>query len=354
MKKLFLLFFTFITVLGLFSQEKREILIIQSYHREYHVSTLGNTGVLNYFLEVGYLDSPDQITTFIEHDEIETSRLIIRELWMDSKRKNSKDDLQSATRRLIKEIEEIKPDLIMLGDDNTVKYIGNYLLDSDYPIVFWGVNGLPTKYPAVDSISRPGHNVTGIYQSNYTQDALDFFKKIFPNIKRISIISDASPTGKAWNKQMEKLILEQKDHFTLTTTVVSNNYSKIKSQILTADKNTDLFIVGPHFTIKNQAGDSVTKEFVDWYLTNINKPEIVPIATYLKEGFLCTVNDDIFKQGYEAAKLVYRILEEGEDPAQIRTTTPTRGNFILNTQRAKDLNLYEQFRESGYIEQYFE
>lgn len=353
MKKLIFFIVLCININSLFSTDKKEILIIQSYHRDYHVSTPGDTGVLNYFLEVGYLDNREQISEFIESDRVETSKVIIRELWMDSKRKNSMDDLLEATKRLISDIQDIRPDLIMLADDNTVKYIGNYLLDSKYPIVFWGVNGLPTKYPVVDTIMRPGHNITGVYQSNYTQSALDFFKDIFPGIKRISIISDASATGKAWNKQMEKLVLGQKSHFTLTTTIVSDDFKKIKSLIITADTETDLYILGPHFTITDEYGEKVSEEFVDWYLSNINKPEITPMGSYLEEGFLCTVNDDIVKQGYEAAKMVYRILENGENPGEIESITPTRGDFILNVKRAIDLNLYDSFRISGYVEQYF-
>lgn len=354
MRRVVIFMLMILLLIPIFSQEQKNILLISSYHREYHVSNLADTGILTYFLEVGYLDSEDQIAYFIEHDELETSRVKLRELWMDSKRKNSKEDLLEATRRLTREIQEIDPDLIILGDDNTVKYIGNYLLDTDVPIVFWGVNGLPTKYPVVDSLQKPGHNLTGVYQSNYTQSALDIYKEILPDVKRISIISDASPTGKAWNKQMEKLILEQKDHFSLTTTIISDNYTSMKNLILTADRETDLYIVGPHFTIKNESGDSVTNKFVDWYLTTLNKPEIVPTSSYISEGFLCTVNDDMEKQGYEAAKKVYRILQNGEDPSEIEITTPTRGDFILNIERAKNLGLYDKFRESGFVEQYWE
>ena len=40
-------------------------------------------------------------------------------------------------------------------------------------MVFWGINGLPLKYGLIDTIEKPEHNVTGIYQAGYLKENVD-------------------------------------------------------------------------------------------------------------------------------------------------------------------------------------
>ena len=56
----------------------------------------------------------------------------------------------------MKEIEQFKPNLILLGDDNAANYVGNQYIDTNIPVVFWGINGLPLKYGLLDSLEKPG------------------------------------------------------------------------------------------------------------------------------------------------------------------------------------------------------
>ena len=65
-------------------------------------------------------------------------------MWMDTKRKNSLAEIGRTTRKIMQMIDEFRPDLVLLGDDNAANYIGNQLLDSDTPVVFWGFRSVIT------------------------------------------------------------------------------------------------------------------------------------------------------------------------------------------------------------------
>ncbi len=142
---------------------KWRIAVVSSYHREYLWSQDTNSGLLAGFIETKMLDSKAQAEQYTEKDCVESSRAIIRKFWMDTKRRSSTKDISASLIRIRTELDAFKPNLIMLGDDNATNYLGNVYLDTGIPVVFWGVNGLPVKYGLIDSIEKPGHNVTGIY-----------------------------------------------------------------------------------------------------------------------------------------------------------------------------------------------
>ena len=61
-----------------------------------------------------------------------------------------------------------------------------------------------------------------------------------------------------------------------------------------------------------------------WYLNNIHKPEASHEDQFVREGMLATANDSGFNQSYEAFQMAYDIIEQGLNPAHMRTKTPAR------------------------------
>ena len=162
------------------SQEKHKILIVDSYHREYLWSQDTSNGAIDALLKYKFLDNIEQGDYLSQNDWVESSKSIIKKIWMNTKIKNTRSDISKAVSDTVFVIEEFKPDIVLLGDDNAANYIGNQYLDTELPIVFWGINGLPTKYDLIDSVEKPGHNVTGVYQSGYLKESLYYLNKLVP------------------------------------------------------------------------------------------------------------------------------------------------------------------------------
>jgi putative ABC transport system substrate-binding protein len=321
-------------------QSKTRIIVVSSYHREYLWSQATNEGVCAAFLEFGYLDNSDQIKEYTKNDYVESSTAVIKKTWMDTKRKNSKAEIATSFSRIIAEIDKFQPDIILLGDDNAANYIGNQYLDYETPVVFWGINGLPLKYGIIDSLDNPGHNITGVYQKGFHVQCFEYLQKIVPGIKTIAVLSDDTPTGRAYAKRIERYAAEGTLPVQIKEIVITNSFEQWQAKALELQPKVDAFYISTHHTLKDSNGDPVDYlKVAAWHLRNIKKPSATPESYFVIEGFLSTVNDSGFRQGYEAAKIAYKILAKGENPAEIAPYFPEQGPFIVNRQRAKMLGL---------------
>ena len=340
---------------GMADSELIRIAIVSSYDKEYLWSQETNKGLTTALLQFGYLDNEVQAEEFTLNDYVVSSRVVIKKLWMNSKHKHSKEEIANNSARIIKEVDGFRPHIIMLGDDNATNYIGNHYIDSEVPVVFWGVNGNPLKYGLVDSIEKPGHNVTGIYQAGYLKDGVIWLRKLLPNINSMAVLSDDSPTGRTKAKELARLERLGQLPVDLVEIVITNSLESWRAKALELRNSVDAFFVLNHNTLEDKDGNSIDQLALGaWYLRNIRKPDISHERQFVVEGILCAVDDSGFKQGFEAANVVHRILDKGENPALIPVYAPERGAFIVNIARAKMLGLAHLVVGNPLVEEWIE
>lgn len=333
--------------------DRFRIAVVSSYHREYLWSEDTNAGVTSALLDLGYLDHAAQKDRFWKDDYVESAKAVVIKLWMDTKRRDQPSQIADSVASVVQTLDKFKPDIILLGDDNAAHFVGSYYLDSRTPVVFWGINGTPMKYGLLDSMERPGHNVTGVYQAGYLREGLAALKHLLPEIERFAVLSDDSPTGRSKAKQFIRWARRKELPLELVDVVVTNEYETWKSRALELNDKVDAFFVLNHNTLKNENGNAVPQlEVGRWYLTNINKPDMGHERHFVREGILSAVEDSGFKQGYEAVRIAHRILAEGEKPAEIPVYAPDRGPFIVNLERARMLGLEERVKDHPLVEEY--
>ena len=336
-------------------QVKKRILVVSSYHREYLWSQDTNKGVVSALQDFKYLDNGKQAEKYTKNDYVESSRAVVKKLWMDTKRKNKRNEINETLGKMLKDISKFKPDIILLGDDNASNFIGNLISDTVIPVVFWGVNGSPLKYGLLDSVEKPGHNITGVYQAGYLKECLVYLKKLIPSIETFAVLSDDSPSGRAKSKELLFLHEGGKLPMKLVKTVITNSFSDWKKSTLELQNKVDAFFVLNHNTLRDGEGKPVDQlEIGAWYLRNIKKPGTSHEKQFVTEGILSSIDDSGFKQGYEATKIAYQILEKGKNPADISVYAPEKGPFIVNRERARMLGLDEIINNSPLIDEYVE
>ncbi len=334
---------------------KSRLLVVSSYHREYLWSQDTNRGVTAALIEFGYLDDQGQADAFTRDDMVESSRAVARKMWMDTKRKTTKADINAAVGRVLQAAEEFKPDVILLGDDNAANYVGNQFIDTETPVVFWGVNGVPLKYGLLDSLEKPGHNVTGVYQAGYLMEGVQFLKKLLPDVKTMGVLSDDSPTGRSKAKELTLMMEKGALPIAVTEVVITGSEAEWKAKALELDKKVDAFFIVNHNTLKDAAGKAVDPMRVgSWFLNTIRKPSVAHERQFVTEGFLCAVDDSGFKQGFEAVRIADRILAKGEKPEAISVYAPSRGKFLVNRVRAEMLGLDAIAKGHELVEEYVE
>ena len=320
--------------------EKVRIFVVSSYDRSYLWSQSTQKGLVAAMRSYGYLDSDEQGRVFTETDAVESSKMIAKKTWMDTKRKNTPLDLANATNRIMKEIEAFQPDLVMLGDDNASKYIGHQLLDTEVPVVFWGINGLPLKYGLVESMDAPGHNVTGVWQAGYLVESMQLLSNLVPSARTFAILSCDSVSARPKIKQIKALARAGKLPLELVDVVATNSFPEFQRRALELSKTVDAFFILNHDTLRDADGKHVDMLTVGrWYLENIDKPEVSHEDQFVHEGMLAAASDSGFNQSYKAFEMAYDVLEQGLNPGHMRTAVPPPGPLMVNRVRAEMLGL---------------
>ncbi len=317
-----------------------KIIIVDSYHPEYQWSQLVSKGFSDAMVKFGYLDNQEQVMEFNKDDYVATSKVRIKRLWMDTKRKKSKEEQSQKARQFTEIINNFKPDLIFLGDDNAANYIGNQFLDTKTPIVFWGVNNTPVKYGLVDSLEKPGHNVTGVYQKTYYKESLDLLLKLAPDLKTFAVLSDTTTTGRIHNKAISHLDRKGILPVKLIEVVATSDFEEWKNKALMLQEKVDAFFIASSNGLKNKQGRVVSnEEAAKWYLQNITIPEATGFRYRVEPGWLCAADDSGYNQGYEAVSIAHDILAKGLQPKFYPPRTPKRGALMVNKKRAKMLGI---------------
>ena len=336
------------------TSQVHRIAIISSYHPEFLWTAETHQGVIKALLEKNYLNNQGEADQYTRNDYLKNDKIVMKKWWMDSKRKNTLPEIQREMTRIVNELERFDPDIILTGDDNATNYIGNYYVDSPTPLVFWGVNGNPMKYGLLDSLVKPGRNITGVYQEGYIKESVLFLKELLPQVKTMTILADESVTSRAKVKKITRLSNSGELPIQVITTIVSNDLESWKEQALHAASYTDAFYMLNHNTLKDKNENPVNSMDIGaWYLNNIKKPEISDEEHFIIEGMLAAVSDSGVRQGYKAMNIAIRIIE-GESPSSIPVKAPKRGDYIVNRERAKMLGIYKKIKHKKSIESWID
>ena len=317
----------------------KKIAVVSSYHPEYEWSRDTSRGFCDAMLKFGYFETPRQAEEFCMNDYVETSKAVVRKFWLDAKRITNKPQLTRIAVEMARTIKVWSPDLVFLGDDEAGNYIGNQFLDTTTPLVFWGFNANPVKYGLMDTADRPGHNITGVYESGYYLDSIRLLRIIAPGVKTFAILTDDSPSARAHQKGIEFLARKGLLPVKLVATVSTNDYELWKAKALELQKKTDSFFVAEYSSLKDEKGNPVpNEEAVRWYLEHITVPEAT-LGFMVRQGLLCGADDSGYKQSYEAVSIAHDILANGASPSIYPARTPERGALRVNRERAAMLGI---------------
>jgi ABC-type uncharacterized transport system substrate-binding protein len=335
---------------GAQAEEKIRLVHVDSYHREYTGSWTAIQGFGDALLELGYLDTKAQIEELSKNDDVESSKAVVKRLWMDAKRKNTKPEMMQASVRLTEEIHAFKPTLMFLSDEGAPNYVGNQFLDEEIPIVFYGMKNTPVKYGLVDDPDRPGHNVTGVYAIGYYQESLELLKRLKPSAETFAILSDDGETGRSHTKAVEDVAREGRSPLRLVETVMTRRFEEWKQRALELSERVDAFYLASVNSLEHEPGQDVPREEVlRWYLTHITIPEASQAKSYVEQGILCSADFARYFQGYDAVMMAHDILSKGLNPATYPTRRARRGPLVVNRWRATMLGI-TLTPEMGYEE----
>jgi ABC-type uncharacterized transport system substrate-binding protein len=247
---------------------------------------------------------------------------------MDTKR-IKKEMFAKAADDAWKKYQELKPDAVVLGDDNALKLLGKRFYGVKTPVIFLGINANPKSYDAVGK-----ENVTGILERPLYDSSVFALKKVTKaaNGDKIAIVFDNGATSKISVESIKK----KKKIGGLNIDVF--NFEKFKDYndfFKNAKKNGYKFVlIGLYHSVVDEAGKSVASNDA---IIEFTKNSEVPVFGFWDfsvgkdkaAGGLCL---DGKVQGEMAGNLIKSIFG-GKKAGSIQFLTGRKGSLVFSKAR---------------------
>ena len=228
-------------------------------------------------------------------------------------------------------------ELVALGPDVLLATSGVSILplvqaSRSVPIVFAQTID-PVGLGVVESLSRPGGNITGFTQFEYGIVAkwLELLKQIAPNATRAAVLRDPfDPAGIGQWAAMQSVA----PVFGVELSVVNvRDSDAIETGMMKIASSANAGLV-----VTASAPANVHRNLILGLAARHRLPSVYPYRYFVAAGGLACYGPDTIDQYRRAAGYVDRILK-GEKPADLPVQAPTKYELVINLKTAKALGL---------------
>jgi putative tryptophan/tyrosine transport system substrate-binding protein len=233
-------------------------------------------------------------------------------------------------RRHAAELAALAPDVILAAGTATVGPLQQ--ASRTVPIVFPYVVD-PVGAGFVDSLARPGGNVTGFLSFEYSLSGkwLELLKEIVPGVTRVAVLRDpAIPTGPA---QFGVIQAAAPSLRVEVNPINIREAGEIERAIaaFARSPNGGLILTG-------SALGELHRDLIVTLAARHRLPAVYNVRPFVVAGGLISYGPDFVDQFRRAAAYVDRILK-GEKPADLPVQAPTKYELAVNLKTAKALGL---------------
>ncbi|USD66655.1 hypothetical protein J4N39_06640 [Vibrio sp. SCSIO 43136] len=278
----------------------KNLVFIHSYHFEY-------PWVGEY--RIGFLNSIDEVT--------------IHDFQMDTKRKPA-SEFEAIADQAWKFIESKNADLVLLADDNALKFLGPRLVSKEIPFIFLGINANPRNYIPITSVS------SGVLERPLLKRSVFMVNKVIPGVKRVLVLMDSAHTSNAiietaFNNKMKQDVLG-----IYVETRKTEDFATWQREIVDSEANGfDAVIIANYAALSDVHGQNVSLDDVsEWTSKNTPLPLFAFWSYSVGENkAVGGLSISALEQGITAAEQANEFLRSGTMPPII---TPKRGAFIFS------------------------
>ena len=233
---------------------------------------------------------------------------------------------------LADELLRLKIDIIIAGGPNdglTAKKATKTI-----PIVFADSPSDPVALGLVDSVARPGGNVTGFYSMAdvLAGKRLEVLRECIPKLLRVAVLRFTGPTGDAqWT---ESQLVARQLGLQLHPIDISST-DKYESAFKEAIKAGSAALA---VTRHRLAQSSVNQKRIIELAAKYRLPAIYYREDFVEQGGLMSYGADEVEPFKRVAAIVDKVLK-GAKPADIPVEQSTKFEFIVNLKAAKQISL---------------
>ena len=244
----------------------------------------------------------DQITAgLMESLPVDSFEVIAH--FMDTKRNSSLDYIENQAAALLDSIKNASPDLLVVSDDNAVKYLVKpHLQNQDMPVVFCGVNWSADQY----GLSR--NNITGILEMLPVEEVMATMKSYYPSMKRLLVLNENTTTSRKTKPLLDTLL--NRIGIEVTQALV-DDFDSWKAVFKEANLSYDIIYLQTQGAIKNWDHNEA-KEFINQHI----KVPLVTCEDHMMPYSIFGMTQVSREQGTWAAETAKKILQ-GTPPSEI-------------------------------------
>jgi putative tryptophan/tyrosine transport system substrate-binding protein len=284
---------------------------------------------------IGYLTTTDPATESIRSEPfraalrelgyIEGQNIAIEYRYGEGKRDRYAD--------LAAELVRLKVDIILTGGDGPIHAAKN--ATKTIPIIMTGSGLDPVKEGHVESLARPGGNITGITSLNreLAGKRLELLKEAVPKVARVAVLYDRAIGGTTREVKEDLPAVARALGLTVQPWEVraADDFEKVFAA-LNKQRPDGLFVLGGGPQMRaNQ------RRIVGFALKS-RLPSIYSQEEYVYAGGLMSYGNDITEQYRRVAYFVDRILK-GAKPADLPVEQPTKFELVINLKTAKQIGV---------------
>jgi len=234
-------------------------------------------------------------------------------------------------RRHATELVALAPDVILAHGGSTV---GPLLqVTRTVPIVF-PVAGDPVGAGFVDSLARPGGNVTGFTQFEYSLSGkwLQLLKELTPSVTSVAVLRDLG-VGSAGIGQWAVIQAMSEQIGVELTPISIRDVNEMERGIAAFARGSNGGLI-----VSFSSSATIHRQAIIASAARHRLPAIYPFRYFAAAGGLISYGADLTDQYRRAAGYVDRILK-GEKPADLPVQRPTKYVLAINLKTAKTLGL---------------
>jgi len=236
------------------------------------------------------------------------------------------DDIRKHAAELV----ALAPDVILAQGATTVRPL--LQLTRTVPIVF-PIAADPVGAGLVDSLARPGGNVTGFMTTEYSFGGkwLELLKQVAPDVTRVAVLRDATQGG---GTSQSAVIQAMAPSLGVEVSLINLRDAPEIERAISAfarSPNGGLIIVPG-------ASGAVHHDLIIALAAQHRLPAVYPLRFFVAGGGLISYGTDYIDQYRRAAGYVDRILK-GEKVADLPVQAPTKYELVINLKTARALGL---------------
>jgi len=308
----------FITLLGGAAAAWPVVARAQQGERMRRIGVLMNTGP-------NETESRDRLAAFLQGLQ-DLGWAVSRNLRVDSRW--SAGDV-ARLRRDAAELVALDPEVILAGVGATTPA----LLQASHTVPIVSAQFIdPVGAGYVESLARPGGNVTGFVQFEYNLAGkwLEVLKELAPRVTRVGILREPGAAGVGqWaiiQAVAQTLGVELKP-------IDSRDAKELERAVSTFARASNGGLI-----VLVSASSLTHRELIVRLAAQHQLPVVYAYRIFVTSGGLVTYGPDILGQYRRSAGYVDRILK-GEKPADLPVQTPTKYDLVINLKTAKALGL---------------